>query len=158
VGGWIEVPGGWSAVDTFLDPVAAPLLEPEAWMEAMSPILSVCVALAGIWLAWRLYGVPSDAPARLRRRYPAATATLERKFYFDEAYDAAFYEPSSRLALFLDRAIEGPLILGSVGSLARSIGALGRRVAATQTGLLRSYALALAAGAAVIVLVFISVR
>jgi NADH-quinone oxidoreductase subunit L len=158
VGGWIAVPGGWSAVDTFLDPVAAPLLEPEAWMEAMSPILSVCVALAGIWLAWRLYGVPSDAPARLRRRYPAATATLERKFYFDEAYDAAFYEPSSRLALFLDRAIEGPLILGSVGSLARSIGALGRRVAATQTGLLRSYALALAAGAAVIVLVFISVR
>jgi NADH-quinone oxidoreductase subunit L len=135
-----------------------PLVEPEAWMEALSPILSVCVALGGIWLAWRLYGAPSDAPARLRRRYPVATATLEHKFYFDEAYDAAFYDPSSRLALFLNRAIEGPLVLGSVGNLARSIGALGRRVAATQTGLLRSYALALAAGAAVIVLVFISVR
>jgi NADH-quinone oxidoreductase subunit L len=157
-GGWIQVPGGWTAVDTWLEPAARSLQEPAGWMEVLSPILSVGVALAGIALAWRLWGLRSDLPERARRRYPWAARTLEHKLYFDEAYDAAFYEPSSRLALLLGRRIEQPLVLGSVGGMARGVRGLAGRVASTQSGLLRFYALALAAGLAVLVLVFLAVQ
>jgi len=94
----------------------------------------------------------------VRARYPWAARTLEKKAYFDEAYDAAFYEPANRLALFLGRAVETPLVLGSVSEIAGGVRSLGRRVAAVQTGVLRTYAILIAAGAAVILLVFIAVR
>ena len=158
VGGWIQVPGGWTAVDTFLEPVAASLQEPAGWMEVLSPLLSVAVAVAGIALAWKLWGLRSDVPATLRGRFPRAAQALERKLYFDEAYDLAFSRPSSRLALALGRFVEAPLVLASAGGIARSVRALAGRVAATQTGLLRFYALALAAGLAVLILVFIAVQ
>jgi NADH-quinone oxidoreductase subunit L len=157
VGGFIEVPGGWSAVDTFLEPVAESLQEPEAWMEAASPLLSVGFAAIGIVLAWQLWGRPGEKPARVRARFPAVASALEQKLYFDRAYDVVFYEPASRLAAFLGRAIEAP-ILGSAGEIAGGVRSLGRRVAATQTGVLRVYAILIAASAAVIVLVFIAVR
>jgi NADH:ubiquinone oxidoreductase subunit 5 (subunit L)/multisubunit Na+/H+ antiporter MnhA subunit len=83
---------------------------------------------------------------------------LEHKLYFDEAYDLLFYEPATRLATMLGRSIESPLVLRPVGGLAGSIRDLGRRVASLQTGILRSYAVVIAAAAAVIVLVFIAVR
>jgi NADH-quinone oxidoreductase subunit L len=152
------VPGGWHAVETFLEPVAEPLTHPEPWMEAFSPILSVTVAALGIWIAWRVWGVPSGAPERVRRRYPWAARTLEHKLYFDEAYDLVFYEPAARLAVELDANVEKPLILGSARGIAGSIAGLARSVAGAQSGLLRSYALVIAASLAVIVLVFVSVR
>jgi NADH-quinone oxidoreductase subunit L len=157
VGGWIQVPGGWSAVDTFLEPVAESLQEPAGWMEVVSPLLSVGVALVGIGLAWRLWGQPSEVPARIRARFPGAARALEHKLYFDEAYDALFYRPAHRLALALGRAIE-PVILGSPGDVGASVRGLGRRLAQTQTGILRSYAILIALSAAVIALVFILVR
>jgi NADH-quinone oxidoreductase subunit L len=158
VGGLIQVPGGWSAVDTFLEPVAESLQEPAGWMEAVSPLLSLGFAAIGIALAWQFWGRPSEEPARLRARFPSVARTLEKKAYFDEAYDIVFYEPASRLALFLNRAIEMPLVLGSVSEIAGGVRSLGRRVASVQTGLLRAYAILIAAGAAVILLVFIAVR
>jgi NADH-quinone oxidoreductase subunit L len=158
VGGWIQVPGGWSAVNDFLEPVAPSLTEPAGWMEAFSPILSVAVAIAGIAVAWQIWGRRTELSDRIRRRVPATTRALEHKLYFDEAYDAAFYEPASRTATWLGRSVEAPLVLGSVGAIAEGIRALGARLSTAQTGVLRSYAILVAAGAAVIILVFIAVR
>ena len=158
VAGFIQVPGGWSAVDTWLDPVAESLQEPAAWMEVVSPIVAVAAAVLGILLAWRFWGRQSDVPARVRSDYPWAARALEQKLYFDEAYDAIFVTPTQRLAVFLKRYVEGPLILGSLVEIGSSVRALGQRLSRLQNGLLRSYALALAAGLALIALVFISVR
>jgi NADH-quinone oxidoreductase subunit L len=156
--GWIQVPGGWTAIDTFLEPAAEAIVHPEGWMQALSPILSVAVAIAGGLLALRLWGRPGDAPERLRARYRPAASALEHKLYFDEAYDATLSRPAQHLALFLRRFVEQPLILGSVGDVSRSVRALGSRLASYQTGLLRAYALAIAASLAVMVVVFIAVR
>jgi NADH-quinone oxidoreductase subunit L len=158
VGGFIQVPGGWAAVNTFLEEVAHPLQEPEGWMEVLSPILSVGVALLGIVLAWRFWGTASDVPARLRARFPQVARTLEHKLWFDEAYDALFSRPSSRLALARGRVVEAPLLLRTPGDVADSVRGLGRRLSTAQTGVLRSYAILIALGAAVVVLVFIAVR
>lgn len=158
VGGLVSVPGGWHAVDTWLESAAHPIVHPAGWMEAFSPILSVCVALAGIAVAWRLWGQASETPATLARRYPLVAVALERKLYFDEAYDALFTRPAARLAALLERAIERPLVAGSARATTGGVRGLAARVAAAQSGLLRVYALVVAVALATLLLVFISVR
>jgi NADH-quinone oxidoreductase subunit L len=91
-------------------------------------------------------------------RVPQLQAALERKFWFDELYDVVFYKPAVWLARAWTRWIERPIILGSAAELAVGTQESGRLAARAQTGLLRAYALALAGGLAVLVVVFISVR
>jgi NADH-quinone oxidoreductase subunit L len=158
VAGWLQVPGGWAAVDTWLEPVAPSIHEAGGGLLVFSVAASIVAALVGVGVAWRLYGTRSDVPARLRARFPWAARTLEHKFYFDELYDRLFYEPASRGAVLLERAIERPLVLGTVGEIASTVRGFGRRVAATQTGLLRLYALLIAGGLAVLVVVFLAVQ
>ena len=96
-------------------------------------------------------------PERLRRRYPWAARTLEEKFYFDTAYDRAFYEPASQAGVLATRYVEEPIFLRSLGELARGVRAVSDRLSDVQTGRVRSYAFAVGAGAAVLVLVFLAV-
>jgi hypothetical protein len=91
----------------------------------------------------------------VRRRYPWAAHTLEHKFYFDEAYQLAFYDPSDRVAVLGTRFVEEPLVLRSLRELGDGVRLVAVRVAAAQTGLVRSYALALAGGLAVLAVVFL---
>jgi NADH-quinone oxidoreductase subunit L len=158
VGGFLQFPGAWHSVDRWIEPVAESIEEAggtTAWISGISTLL---LALAGILLAWRLYRRPAYGPERLRRRYAFAARTFERKFWWDEAYDLAFYEPASRTASGLLRFLERPFFLGSLRGVGTAIGELAGRVAAVQSGLVRSYALALAAGLAVMTVVFIAVR
>jgi NADH-quinone oxidoreductase subunit L len=157
IGGFLQIPGIWHAVDDWLHPVVESIEEVGGGLAVFSALASLGAAVAGIWLAWVLYGRPSEQPARLRGRYPRTARALEQKFYFDEAYDMAFYEPSSRLPVGLLRFAEDPIFLRSLGGLAGGVRLLSNRVAATQTGLVRSYALALAAGLAVLAVVFLLV-
>jgi NADH-quinone oxidoreductase subunit L len=82
---------------------------------------------------------------------------LEHKFYFDELYDLVFYKPSVFLARSLAWFVEAPL-LRSVGMIANFVRGLGTDTSRIQTGLVRLYALAIAAGAAVLAIVFVAVR
>ena len=157
VGGWLQVPWGWDLVTEWLDPVAESTGEATGATLTFSVLASLALAVAGIWLAWRWYGRPSDVPARVRARWPWAARTLERKFYFDEAYDLAFYEPASRKAVFLTRFVEQPIFLASLGELGSGVRAASRRLSSLQTGYVREYAFALAAGLAVLAIVFIVV-
>ena len=157
VGGWLQVPWGWDLVTEWLDPVAESTAEATGATLTFSVLASLALAIAGIWLAWRWYGRPSEVPARVRARVPWAARTLERKFYFDEAYDLAFYEPASRKAIFLTRFVEQPVFLASLGELGSSVRTASRRLSSLQTGYVREYALALAVGMAVLAIVFIVV-
>ncbi|MDQ3890070.1 MAG: NADH-quinone oxidoreductase subunit L [Actinomycetota bacterium] len=158
VGGLLQIPGAWRAVDDWIQPVAESVEEASAATFWFSLLTTLGLSLAGIALAWRLYGRPSRVPETVRARAPWAAAALESKFYFDDAYRVAFYESSSRLALAWHRFLEAPLFLRSLGELADGVRSVSARVAAAQTGLVRSYALALAAGLAVMAVVFIAVR
>jgi NADH-quinone oxidoreductase subunit L len=157
VGGFLQVPGGWAAVDDWLHPVAESIAEVGGPVAVVSLLASLGAAFAGIALAWVLYARPSERPAELRRRYARVATAMEKKLYFDEAYDLAFYEPSSRLATGLMRFAEEPLVLRSLGGLGSGVRSLARGVAATQTGQVRTYALSLAAGLAVLAVVFLLV-
>jgi NADH-quinone oxidoreductase subunit L len=157
VGGLLQVPGLWHAVDTWLEPVVESVEEATGALAVFSILASLAAALAGIAVAWAFYKKPSERPAEIRRRFSGTARTLEQKFYFDEAYDLAFYEPSSRLATWLTRWIEEPLVLRSLGGLGTGVRDVSDRVAAAQTGHVRAYVLAVAMGLAVLAVVFLLV-
>ncbi|HEY7197217.1 MAG TPA: NADH-quinone oxidoreductase subunit L [Gaiellaceae bacterium] len=158
VGGFLQVPGAWSAVDTWIEPVAQSIDEASGLTAVLSALAAFLFAAAGIWTAWAFYGRRSTRPERARRRYPWAARTFEKKFYWDEAYDAVFYEPASETATGLTRYVEVPIFLGTLRGIGNGVRDLAGRVASIQSGLVRSYAFALAAGLAVMALVFVSVK
>src|SRR5207253_2909939 len=83
--------------------------------EALASLFAVLLGLAGIGVAWLIYGARQPTAPRITSRVPLwSRSLLEHKFYFDEAYDFAFYRPSVALAKALGRWIEGPIIGGSV--------------------------------------------
>jgi NADH-quinone oxidoreductase subunit L len=154
VGGWIQFAPLWHPVSDWLDPVAPPLAVPSNTQEAIASLFAVLLGLAGIGVAWLIYGAK-------RWRVPKLAFSqrlLEHKFYFDEAYDAAFYRPAVWLAKGLGRWIEGPIIGGSIREITAAFREAGLDTSRIQTGLVRTYAFAIAASLAVITIVFVAVR
>jgi len=154
IGGWIQFSPWWHPIETWLRTVAEPVVTPKSWQEWLSIALSLLLGLSGIAYAWLLYGVRRVAVPRLA----FAQRTLEHKFYFDELYDAVFYTPAVWLANILRSGVEGPLIADSTRDLGDDTRDVGRIIARTQTGLLRSYALAIASSVAVLAVVFVAVK
>ncbi len=157
VAGFLQVPGGWALVDTWLEPVVESVEEASGALAVFSILASLAAASGGIAVAWALYRRPGDRPVAIRQRFPWAARTLEHKLYFDEAYDLVFYRPASALATWLLERIEGPLVLRSLGGLGTGVRDVSDRVAAAQTGRVRAYVLALAVGLAVLAIVFLVV-
>ena len=154
IGGWIQIAGIWHPLADFLDTAAEPLLEPSVLQDYAASAAAVAAGLAGILVAWLIY-----SERRVRTPIaPVPRTVLENKFFFDELYDLLFYRPAALVARVWNRWVEGPVIGGSLMGVAGGTRELGEEVTRAQTGFLRIYALAIAAGLAVLALVFVSVR
>jgi NADH-quinone oxidoreductase subunit L len=160
-GGLIQISGLWDPFSTYLDPVGfgddrehLSLVEPSAAQDWGTAAISVALSGIGIFLAWQLWG----ARRRPVPHQAQAERTLQHKLYFDEAYDLVFYRPAAAVARAWNRWVEGPVISGSLNLVARGTREAGSGVGGIQTGLLRLYVLAVAAGVAILTLVFISAR
>ncbi len=151
VAGFLQFVPYWDPVDTFLDPVAEPLTHPTDRMETFASIVAVSLGLAGVLVAWLCYSAKKVT-------VPRAWKVLEHKLYFDELYDAIFYRPAVATSKLLYALVEGPLVGGSVTGVGEGTARVGSLVRALQTGVVRTYALAVAVGFAVLVLVFVAVR
>ncbi len=151
LGGWLQFAGVWTPVSDWLEPVARPLVDASGTKEAIASVVAVVLGLAGIGVAWWIYGARRAAAPRPSR-------LLEHKLYFDELYNGLFYWPAVALSRLLSWIVEGPLVGGSIATVSDLARWTGGRVRELQTGLVRAYALALAAGVAVLVLVFVAVR
>ena len=153
-GGWIQFAPLWHPIETWLQTVAEPLVSPKSWQEATSSVLALTLGLGGIGVAWLVYGARRVAVPR----FAFAQRLLEHKFYFDELYDALFYRPAVWLAKALYRNVEEPFVFAAGEDLGRDTRDIGGLVARVQTGLLRTYALAIAVSVAVLVIVFVAVK
>jgi NADH-quinone oxidoreductase subunit L len=115
-------------------------------------VVAVAAGLVGLALAWARYlrtGVEvGAAPAR----YPNAYRWASDAFYVDRLYERVIAQPGKRfadvLAAFDANVVDGAV--NGVATLTRRAGDVGRRI---QTGFVRSYALAVLAGAVLLVLV-----
>ena len=165
IGGFLEVHWGsygWHAVTTWLSPSVVPstgnvqlfglpTIEPSTAQEIVTSVLAVGLGLAGAAVAWWIYSAK-------RQPAPQPWPELERKFYFDELYDAVFYKPAVASAKLLYALVEGPLVGGSIQAVSGAVQRLGTEARSLQTGLVRTYALAIAASLAVLAIVFVAVR
>ena len=65
-------------------------VEHSAGLEFGLMLLSVLVAVGGIWLAFQMYLKRAELPQRLAAQWPWAYNLLYRKYYMDEIYDLLF--------------------------------------------------------------------
>jgi NADH-quinone oxidoreductase subunit L len=151
-GGLLYLGGGFAE---WLEPVVGheeAHLDVPIWVITASTLALIAL---GIALAARLYAarpVPVTPPAG-----SPLTVAARRDLYGDAANEAVFMRPGqylTRLLVFLDnRGVDGV-----VNGFAALIGGSAGRVRRVQTGFVRSYALSMFGGAAVIVVALLLVR
>jgi NADH-quinone oxidoreductase subunit L len=183
--GWIGVPKLWSVfpesfrlLEHWLEPavpsIAAPGVEGHAAhaVEWALMVLSVGVALGGIWLARRFYVERPELPERVARASDGLYTALTRKWYVDDAYQALFVNGlakggGSALAAFDSRIVDGGVngagwmtrfgsrlsiwwdtwvVDGSVRLLSFAVKMASFPARLIQTGLVQSYALVFVLG------------
>ncbi len=121
---------------------------------ALTAIIVATVA-AGIAIAWLIFGrqpVPTTAPAG-----SFVTVAARKDLYGDAVNEAVFMRPGQYLTRSLVYA-ENKGLDGAVGGTAAAFGGLSARMRRIQTGFVRSYALSMLAGAAVVVVAMLLVR
>ena len=119
------------------------------------------VAVLGVWLAYRFYVERPELPSRFVERIPFGLGpgmylASVNKYYIDDAYQLVFARGgvviANALWWFDVKVIDG--IVNGTGWLARTIGGGLRKV---QTGRVENYGLGIAAGLAIVVLVYATV-
>jgi NADH-quinone oxidoreductase subunit L len=153
IGGWLQFAPIWTPLTSWLEPVARtlPVAEPTSWQEGISSALAVGLGVAGIVVAWLVYGTGRIAVPRVA----ALQRLFEHKFYFDELYDAIFYKPAVATSLVSHRELEEPVLLAAGPDIGETAFDTGRGVRRLQTGLLRTYVFFLGTGMAVLAIVFL---
>jgi NADH-quinone oxidoreductase subunit L len=153
IGGLVVIPGVWEPFLHWIDETAEPLVEPTVAQDYGTSAIAVTLALIGYYLARRAFQAGRQLVTQ-----PAVWNVLEHKLYFDELYDALFYRPAAALSVALRRNVEEPVIERSLDEIGSGTLQVGGEVARVQSGLLRTYALAIAFAVAVLVVVFVAVR
>jgi NADH-quinone oxidoreductase subunit L len=156
VGGWIQVPGGWHLVDDWLEPIllADPGIEPSTSSEVIASVASVALSAVAIALAWWVFAADPGRRERLAGAVPRTRGLLGDQYRFDEVYEQAAIQPGRDLGDVMTRDVERYGVQGAVEGVARSMIEAGRGLRVAQTGLVRSYAFAMIAGAALVGVIF----
>jgi NADH-quinone oxidoreductase subunit L len=140
--------------ENFLGPVTGvPPTAHGIW--SVSGIVTLVLVLAAVAVAWAMYGrvpVPAVAP-----RGRPLTVAARKDLYGDAFNESVLMRPGqwlTRLSVFFDnRGVDG-----LVNTLAAAVGGTSGRVRKLQTGFVRSYALSMFFGAAVLVALLLVVR
>jgi NADH-quinone oxidoreductase subunit L len=153
IGGLVVIPGVWEPFLHWIDETAEPLVHATVAEDYGTSAIAVSLGLIGFFLARRAFRA-----GRQLVTSPGTWRVLEHKLYFDEAYDALFYRPAAALSVALRRNVEEPVVERSLGEIGSGTIQVGGEVARVQSGLLRTYAVAIAFSVVVLVVVFVAVR
>jgi NADH-quinone oxidoreductase subunit L len=125
--------------------------------------VSAIVGIIGIIIAWRIHLVDRKAADALRARLLANPAlrwlptAMERKWYVDEMYDALVRTPLWWIGKGLGFLDEWLLDRGIIDGLARIPKWMGKSFQPLQNGILQSYAVSMAGGVGLAVLLVVVV-
>jgi NADH-quinone oxidoreductase subunit L len=134
-GGFLGVPealvGGMSFLHDWLHPVVGGqgvriAHDAAHGIEVGLMVLSVCVAAAGIGLAWFMYVKRTDLPGQVAEKVRPVYRVILNKFYLDEIYDRAIVQPlktgSRVLYEVVDRILIDTIMVAGVAFIAESLG------------------------------------
>ncbi|MGX6512801.1 NADH-quinone oxidoreductase subunit L [Rhodococcus sp. SJ-2] len=119
-------------------------------------LMTLAVVLAGVGAAYRQYAtrqIPDTAPDDVS----ALTVAARNDLYGDAFDEAAFMRPGQGMVRTLV-AVENTGVTGGVSGISSAVGTLSGSLRRLQTGFVRSYALYMFAGAAVVVAALMLVR
>jgi len=135
----------------FLAPVL-PLAEEEHGAAGKVILLvSVLVAVAGVFFAWVMYGRRPVKAEEIGEPRNALHALLLNKYYVDELYDAAIVTPLYRLFRWSARVFDLRVIDGIVNGVGSMVVGWARSLRRVQTGFVMNYALTMLLGALAVV-------
>lgn len=165
-GGFLNVPhviGGGTALHHWLEPVLGRgegialkhMGGDHSTVELVLMVVSVAIALIGIFLATRIYKKKTTLAAN-----EAALGTPYKlaynKFYVDEIYDGGIVQPTYKISRnFLWKIIDVKVIDGIVNGMAYTTAYSGQWLRKIQTGIVQNYAIMIAVGTLVLVSYFL---
>ncbi|MEU6187964.1 NADH-quinone oxidoreductase subunit L [Nocardia sp. NPDC047038] len=145
-----------SSLQNWLEPVVGAHHGTETVPAALVTILALGVVAVGVWVAYSQYA-QRDIPETAPEAVSALTVAARRDLYGDAVNETAFMRPGqylTRALVFLDnRGIDGV-----VNGTAALIGGLSARARRVQSGFVRSYALSMFTGAALVAAALLAVR
>jgi NADH-quinone oxidoreductase subunit L len=161
IGGVLQIPGVTDVVDIFLEPTFedSPFAHtiPSDGAAYLGLAAGAAMAAIGIGLAYYLYVVAPGTTGRIRARARGLYTFLDRKWYFDELYDAVFYRPTIAIGRFARAVVERFVVDGVVSATVDAVRGAGLLVRSAQSGFVRAYALLVIGGFAVLGLYFLIV-
>jgi NADH-quinone oxidoreductase subunit L len=145
IGGVAQIPGVDDGITKFLEPTFADskyahvqISTGSAWVGL---IIGALIAIAGIFIAFRIWVAQPGTSARLRERFSGAYVFLWHKWYFDELIDFLIVRPALWTGRMVDSVLERSLIQGVLtGGTTGAVGAVSAAIRRAQTGFLRYYA------------------
>ncbi|MFQ6070712.1 MAG: NADH-quinone oxidoreductase subunit L [Candidatus Aminicenantales bacterium] len=156
VAGYVGVPvvfgKNLNVFDRFLEPVIKAAHIPHLSLETewLVILVSVVVALFGIYIAYAFYIKKPQIPENLVKRFPGTYRLLYNKYYVDEMYNAAFVQPLVRGSEVIYDRFDLKVIDGAVNGSASVTGLTGKILSYIQTGLVKDYALVFLLGVIII--------
>ncbi len=114
-------------------------------------LISVVVALLGIFLAYVFYLKKPGIPKNLVSRFPFLYKLLYNKYYVDEIYNAIFVNSTIKGSKFVYKNIDLKIIDGAVNGSASTASFFGRILSCLHTGLIKDYALVFLLGATILI-------
>jgi NADH-quinone oxidoreductase subunit L len=151
--GLVQIPEVDFVIDDFLKPsfVGSALYETHTrdGLLVFGLILGTLLGLAGIALAWRIWGKQPSIAVTARERFKPAYTLFVNKWYFDELIDAIVVRPAAAAGQFASTTFERVFVDGAlIGGATSLVRAGSASVRAAQTGLLRYYAALVVLGVA----------
>jgi NADH-quinone oxidoreductase subunit L len=114
-------------------------------------LVSILVAVAGVVLAWAMYGRRPVRAEQIGVPRNGLHKLLLNKYYVDELYDAVFVQPLYRLSLWCARVFDLRVIDGIVNGVGTLVVGWARALRRVQTGFTMNYALGMLLGAIAVV-------
>ena len=160
VGGLLQIPFVSHNLRDWLEPAitADPGIEATHGGEILIIIASLAVAAIGIGTAWWMFGKGSERRLAYAHKLPRLRAFLLDQWRFDEVYEAAVIQPGRDLGDAGVRSAEIGVGQGPIIAAEAVTGAGARILSRVENGLVRTYAMAVIAGAAIVGILLVLAR
>jgi NADH-quinone oxidoreductase subunit L len=153
--GLLEIPGVTHGMRDFLAPAVPRAVDATGGQELFTSVLSVAVALAGLAVAYAIWGPGGHGARAYARATEPLPRLFENKFGFDLVYDLLIARPVVALASLGARVWEGRVVASSMDGAGPVGRWLSGRLSLAQSGLVRSYAIMFAFGVGALAVWFV---